>query len=615
MSEQPKQRSGPPSRLLRAWKKWRRYVQTAGQLAPYLHGRRSAMALGLGLSLAFTSMRLLEPWPIKMIIDNVLLGKDLPGFLPGALDTPGQLRTPLLLVLVGAIVAIAFLRGLFYYRRRLLLARLGIEVSSNLRLDLYRHVQHLSLSFHDRRRTGDLIVRLTSDIRMLRQAFISLPLEVTEGILLMLGMGVVMLVMDWQLALLALFLLPIVAVLVRRYQRPMRKAIRKQREREGQLATMAAESLGAIRVVQGFRREKDEVKRFGGASRRDVRSGLKASRFEAKLRWSSELSVSLITALIILLAARRIVLESLTVGDLIVFISYLRIYARPLRQISRMTERMIRASAAGERVLRILQTESPVKDRPGAVKAPAFKGEIAFEGVTFSYTGRHAVLHDIDLRIRAGERVAIVGPTGAGKSTLVSLIPRFYDPTSGSVKIDGRDIREFTLDSLRRQISLVFQEPVLFATTIAENIAFGRPGATDEHIARAARRAKVDRIISKLPEGYETRIGERGVTLSGGQRQCIAIARAMIRNAPILLMDEITAGLDRKSADLVMRALRRLMRDRTVLVITHDPRNLEGMDRVIYLDRGRVAGEGPAPAPLVEIGADRTAEDSSVSGG
>jgi ATP-binding cassette subfamily B protein len=573
------------------------------------------MALGLGLSLAFTAMRLLEPWPIKMIIDNVLLGKDLPGFLPGALDTPGQLRMPLLLVLVGGIVAIAFLRGLLYYRRRLLLARLGIEVSSNLRLDLYRHVQHLSLSFHDRRRTGDLIVRLTSDIRMLRQAFISLPLELTEGILLMLGMGVVLLVMDWQLALLALFLMPIVAVLVRHYQRPMRKAIRKQREREGQLATMAAESLGAIRVVQGFRREKDEIKRFGGASRRDVRSGLKASRFEAKLRWSSELSVSLITALIILLAARRIVLESLSVGDLIVFISYLRIYARPLRQISRMTERMIRAAAAGERVLRILQTDSPVKDRPGAVKAPAFKGEIAFEGVTFSYTGRHAVLLDVDLRIRAGERVAIVGPTGAGKSTLVSLIPRFYDPASGSVKIDGRDIREFTLDSLRRQISLVFQEPVLFATTIAENIAFGRPGATDEHIARAARRAKVDRIISKLPEGYETRIGERGVTLSGGQRQCIAIARAMIRNAPILLMDEITVGLDRKSADLVMRALRRLMRDRTVLVITHDPRNLEGMDRVIYLDRGRVTGEGPAPAPSVETGVDRTDEDSSASGG
>jgi ATP-binding cassette subfamily B protein len=571
------------------------------------------MGLGLFLSLAFTSMRLLEPWPIKMIIDNVLLGKDLPRFLPGALDTPGELRMPLLLVLVGGIVAIAFLRGLFYYRRRLLLARLGIEVSSKLRLDLYRHVQHLSLSFHDRRRTGDLIVRLTSDIRMLRQAFISLPLELTEGILLMLGMAVVMLAMDWQLALLALFMMPIVAVLVRRYQRPMRRAIRKQREREGQLATMAAESLGAIRVVQGFRREKDEIKRFGGASRRDVRSGLKASRFEAKLRWSSELSVSLITALIILLAARRIVLESLTVGDLIVFVSYLRIFARPLRQISRMTERMIRASAAGERVLRILQTESLVENRPGAEPAPAFRGEIAFEGVTFSYTGRHAVLHDVDLRIRAGERVAVVGPTGAGKSTLVSLVPRFYDPARGSVKIDGRDIREFTLDSLRRQISIVFQEPVLFATTIAENIAFGRPGATAEHIAKAARRAKVDRIIAKLPEGYETRIGERGVTLSGGQRQCIAIARAMIRNAPILLMDELTAGLDRKSADLVMGALRRLMKDRTVLVITHDPRNLEGMDRVIYLDRGRVVGEGPAPP--VEDGTERAPRDSSAGGG
>ena len=591
-----------PNRLRRAWNKWRKYRRTAGRLASYLDGRRPAMLLGLVLSLLFTLMQLLEPWPIKMIIDNVLLGRPLPEFLPDPGGSGGD-RMPLLWILVSGIVAIAFLRGLFYYRRRLLLARLGIEVSADLRIDLYRHIQHLSLNFHDRRHTGDLIVRLTSDIRMLRQAFITLPLELVESVLLMLGMAVVLLVMDWQLALLAMTLMPIVAVFVRRYQPPMRRAIRKQREREGHLATMASESLGAIRVVQGFRGEKREIKRFGGASRRDVRSGLKASRFEAKLKWSAELSVALITAIIVLLASWRILQGSHSVGDLIVFVAYLRVFARPLRRVSRLTERMVRASAAGERVLRIMQTESQVTDLPDAVVAPRFRGEITWDGVTFAYDGRNPVLREVDLTIRAGERVAIVGATGAGKSTLVSLIPRFYDPLEGALKIDGRDIREFTLDSLRRQISIVFQEPVLFATSIAENIAYGRPGASIEQIQKAARRARVDRIISKLPDGYETRLGERGLTLSGGQRQCIAIARAMIRNAPILILDELTVGLDGKSARYVMEAVRRLMKDRTVLLITHDPRNLEGMDRVLYLDKGRLVRESEGTAgPDEQIG-------------
>ncbi len=436
---------------------------------------------------------------------------------------------------------------------------------------------------------------------MLRQAFVTLPLELTEGILLMSGMAVVMFIMDWQLALLALTLMPAVAMMVRHYRRPMRQAIRKQREREGQLASLAAESLGAIRVVQGFRRERYEVRRFGGANRKDVRSGIKASRYEAKLRWSAQLSISVITALIVLLASRRILAGALSVGDMIVFVSYLRVYTRPLQRVSRITERMIRATAAGERVLRILQTESHVKESPAAEAAPRFQGEITFDDVTFSYGNKRPVLHQISLRIHAGERVAIVGSTGAGKSTLVSLVPRFYDPGHGSVNIDGRDIRSFSLDSLRKQIAVVFQEPVLFATSIAENIAYGKPGADIEDIVKAARRARVDRIIARLPDGYDTVIGERGATLSGGQRQCIAIARAMIRNAPILILDELTVGLDGKSAEMVMRALRRLMRNRTVLMITHDPRNLEGVDRVITIENGRVVNdrrstEDPTPA-------------------
>lgn len=554
------------------------------------------MALAGVLSLLYAGLRLLEPWPIKMIIDQVILRADVPEFLPEALSQPGQTRWSLLFLLAGAIVVLALLRGLIYYRHRILLAFLGIQITSELRLDLYRHLQHLSLTYHDRRRTGDLIVRLTSDIRMLRQAFLSLPLELIQSFLLMTGMGAVMLFMDWKLALPALALLPIVALLVRSYQRPMRQAIRKQREREGHLASLATETLGAIKMVQGFRGEKYEVRRFGGANRKDMRSGLKASRLEAKLKWSAELSVSIITALIILLATRQILLSDFSVGDLVVFLSYLRSFTRPLQRVSRITERMIRATAAGERVLAVLRTESPVKEKKDAVKVGRLRGEIEFDNVTFSYGSRRPVLHDISLRIRAGERVAIVGPTGVGKSTLASLLPRFYDPTHGTIRIDGHDLRDLTLPSLRRQISLVFQEPLLLATTIAENIAYGKPNATKDEIVKAARRARVHRIIERLPEGYDTLVGENGKLLSGGQRQCIAIARAMIRNAPILILDEPTVGLDEEAATRVRRGLQRLMRDRTVILITHDLRELDQLDRVVTLKDGRLVQQEPSPA-------------------
>jgi ABC-type multidrug transport system fused ATPase/permease subunit len=578
------------------WNKWSRFVEVGSRLGSYLRHRRRSMTVALALSLAFTATRLLEPWPMKLVIDWVLLGQPLPDSLASIPGVSQGSRMTLLYALAGAIIALAMLRGLVYLRHRLIVARLGIEVSAELRLDLYQHIQGLSLNFHDRRRTGDLIVRLTSDIRMLRAAFLSLPLELVESVLLMAGMTAVMLAMDWKLALLALALLPLVALLVRRYQRPMRQAIRKQREREGHLASLASEALGAIRVVQGFRRERQEVRRFGGANRRDMRSGMKASRYEAKLRWAADLAVSAVTAFILLLAARRILAGALSVGDLVVFVSYLRVFARPLRRVSRTTERMIRATAAGERVLRILETPASVTDAPDAVSAPRFRGEVELRGVCFSYGGKGSVLQNVDLSIRAGERVAIVGPTGAGKSTLVSLLPRLYDPAAGEVRVDGLDIRKLTLDSLRRQIAIVFQEPVLFATTVAENIGYGKPGADREAVVRAARRARVDRVIERLPDGYDTVLGERGGTLSGGQRQCVAIARAMVRNASILILDEPTTGLDARSAARVNRALSRLMRGRTVLMITHDPRNLEGVDRVVRLKHGVVVADGPPDA-------------------
>lgn len=573
------------------WQKWRASVAVFARFAPYLRSRIGPMGFAFLAALGFAAMRIVEPWPIKLVIDNVLLGYPLAWSPWPELFESERGPYWLLCGLAAAILVFAFARGFFYYRQQLLSAQIGIAIAADMRLDLYSHIQHLSLTYHDRRRTGDTIVRLTSDIRLLRQALVKVPLELLQAVLVIIGMAVVMFIMDWQLALLAFALVPVLALMVRRYRRPMAKAAREQRKREGDLATMASEALGAIKVVQGFRREKDEVKRFGGANKKSRRSEVKMARYEAKLRWSTELAVAVATSAIVLLASWRILETALSPGDLIVFISYLRIYARPMRRVSGVTRQLTRATAAGERILEVLATEPAVKDRPDAIKAPRFRGDIVFDNVSFAYRNREMVLSGIDLQIAPGEHIAVVGPTGSGKSSLMSLISRFYDPTEGEIRIDGEDIRNYTLSSLRGQVSFVFQEPVLFATTVAENIAYGKPGASMDEIVEAARRAGIDSVISRLSDGYDTVLGERGGTLSGGQRQCVTIARAIIRNSPIVIMDELTTGLDAESSALVLKALDGLMEGRTVLTISHDLNSVRNADRVVVLSQGCVAEE------------------------
>lgn len=560
------------------------------RLTPYLRGRTMAGGAALLSTIAFMLLRLLEPWPLKIILDSVLLGMPLPApiaFIEGW-NVPGGVLT----VLVGSMIGIALLAGFCYYWQNVLSAHLGQQVVAGLRLDLYSHLQRLDFAFHDRRRTGDLLVRLVGDVRLLRDALVRIPLELTENALLLFGMAAVMFFMDWQLALLALAVLPLLALLVRRYRRPMKAAIRRQRKQEGDLATIASESLGAIRMVQGFGLEKQEIKRFGSSNRRDLKEGVKAARLEAKLRWASDLAVGVITAVVIAVAARRIIAGALLPGDLIVFMVYLRAFARPLRRVSRTTERIARTTTAGERIFELFDTEAVVRDRPDAVAVKRLRGEITFDNAGLRHGRAPWALRGIDLHIAAGERVGIVGPTGAGKSSLVGLVPRFYDATEGRVTVDGHDVRSLTLASLRRQVALVFQEPVLLATTVAENIAGGRPGATRVEIVDAARRAGIHDIVESLPQGYDTELGERGGTLSGGQRQCIAIARAMLRDAPIVILDEPTTGLDQRSAALVLGALHALVRDRTVLMISHDLHRLRDVDRILVIEKGRLVQEG-----------------------
>jgi ABC-type multidrug transport system fused ATPase/permease subunit len=588
-------------RVRKGWRKrlgqWSKWGRMAVRLSPYVRKRKGRLALALACGLGYTLVGLLEPWTMKIILDNVILDRPLPSYLARVLAPLSQSRLALLNVMIAAMVVLAASRGVFYYYQKLLTARVGQQATADMRLELYRHLQRLSFAFHDRRRTGDLLARLTSDIRFLRDIFISLPLTIVSELMLVTGMVVVMFVMDWSLTLLALLVLPGLAVMLRLYQGPMRKAVRRQRDREGDIATIASEVLGAIKVVQGFRREEYEVDRFNVENKRSLRTGLKAARLEAKLRWYAEVTVAIVTALVIGVAARRVLVGALSPGDIIVFARYLRTFNRPLRRVSRMAERAARGAAAGERVLEMLEIVPDVRDLPGAVSPPRFKGRIAFEGVSL-VRRRRPVLEHVDLEIEPGERVGIVGPTGAGKSTLVSLIPRFYEPSGGRVTIDGQDVREFTLASLREHISFVFQEPILFATTVAENIGYGRPGATREDIVRAAEQAGIHDIISALPDGYDTVIGERGGTLSGGERQCVTIARAIIKDAPIVILDEPTTGLDGWSAAMVVEALKRLMEGRTVVLISHQLGNIRGVDRVIVVDRGRVVDEGTHSALL-----------------
>lgn len=575
----------------RRWRQWSDWTHMAVRLSPYIRKRKGRLGLALACGVGYTLTGLLEPWTMKLILDNVILGQPLPNVLARTFPPIAGNRFLLLNVMVGAIIALATARGLFYYYQKLLTARVGQQATAEIRLELYRHIQRLSLTFHNRRRTGDILARLTSDIRFLRDVFISLPLTIVSELMLIVGMIVVMFLMDWSLTLLALMVLPGLAVMLRAYQGPMRKAVRRQREREGDIATIASEVLGAIKVVQGFRREEYEADRFNVENKRSLRTGLKAARLEAKLRWSAEIAVAVVTALVIGVAARRVLAGSLTPGDIIVFVRYLKTFNRPLRRVSRMAERAARGATAAERVLEMMNLEPAVRDLPGARRAPRFEGQIVFDGVSLAHR-RRQVLSDIDLRIEPGERVGIVGPTGAGKSSLIALIPRFYDPATGRVLIDGRDVREFKLATLRDQVSVVFQEPILFATSIAENIGYGNPSADEVDIVRAAERAGIDHVINSLPDGYDTVIGERGCTLSGGERQCVAIARAIIKDAPIVILDEPTAGLDSWSAALVVQAIRQLMDARTVIMISHDLRNLRDVERVIVIDGGRIVDEG-----------------------
>lgn len=535
---------------------------------------------------------LLEPWPLKIVFDYVFGSKPMPEWLAGVVGWLGHDKFAALNFAVLAVLAIAALGALSSYFENYLTTTVGQWVMHDLRRVVYQHIQRLSLSFHDQKRTGDLISRVTSDIDAIQSLVSNVLLGILVNILTLLGMIAVMFYLSWQFTLIALLVAPALFLVVFRFTRRIKKAARAMRRKEGQVVSVLEEVLSSIRVVKAFAREDYEQKRFERESRESVEMTLQARNIKAKLAPLVEIIVAAGTCLVLWYGARLVMAGDLTPGALLVFLLYLGKMYKPMRELSKMTDTISKATVGWERIREVLETESQVGNVKGARQAPRFQGRIEFDHVSFSYDGNREVLDDVSLQIEPGQLAALVGPTGGGKTTLVSMLPRFYEFTSGQIRIDGQDIRRFKIKSLRQQISFVLQESLLFRAPVWENIAYGKPEATREEIERAAKLAFAHDFIEEMAEGYDTMIGERGVTLSGGQRQRITIARAIIRQAPILVMDEPSSGLDPAAEQVVFEALSNLMAGRTSIVIAHRLATVRQADIIFVVDEGRIVERG-----------------------
>ena len=531
---------------------------------------------------------LLEPWPLKVIFDFVLGGKTVPAWLaPWVGDAPLQVLD----AAAVAVVAIATVSAVSTYTEKYCSSTVGKRVGYELRHRLYHHVQRLSLSFYEKRQTGDMVVRLTSDIDA-AEDFVASILQITLDLITIIGMTAVMFYLDWRFSLIGLSVSPVLFVMVYRYTRRIKAAARDVKAKESALASVVQEAMVSARVVKTFAAEDLEEQRLDEESRASVAVSLKARSLKARLAPMVDVIVAVGTCLVLWYGVRLVLLGTLTAGSLLVFVIYLGKMYKPMKNLAKMSDTLSKAAISFERIRDVLGIESQIHDQPNAVAAPRFSGRIEFADVEFGFGPDQTVLSGLNMTVVAGQRVAIVGPTGSGKSTLLCLIPRLYDPRRGRVMIDGRDIRDYKLQSLRRQISFVLQDTLLFRATVADNIAYGRPDATEEQIKRAARLARADEFIARLPDGYQTMLGERGETLSGGQRQRIAIARALIRDSPILLLDEPSAALDAESEEAIFEGLNTLTAGRTSITIAHRLATVRNADRIFVLDDGRIIESG-----------------------
>ena len=567
-----------------------------------LIARERKLLIGASIALvAEVFMRLAEPWPLALVLDRVIVTG--PDRAPTGVAPLDALEAGQLLFVAGVVLlVVTALRAAMAYLSTVALALAGNRVLTIIRADVFEHLQRLHLTWHAKARGGDLVNRLTADMGRLRDVAVTAALPLLVSCLTLVGMVGVMFFINWELALISLAGFPILALLLFLRGRTIRTAARRQRKREGAVASMVGEGLGAIKVVQALSLEERLGRQFSSQNDATLTEGARVARLSAGLERRVDLLVGVGTAIVLYYGARQVLGGEMTAGELVVFMLYLRTAFKPMRDLAKYTGRLSQAAASGERVIEILDTTPEIQDLPGAIEAPAFAGHVQLDGVTFAYEPGHPVLRNFALEAAPGQKVALVGPSGAGKSTLASLLLRLYEPQAGSVRIDGRDVREYTLASLRGQIGIVLQESVLFGVSVRENIAYGSPEASDADVEAAAQLANAHDFIEALPEGYDTVLGERGATLSGGQRQRVAIARAAVRRAPILLLDEPSTGLDEANARAVTGALERLAEGSTTFVIAHDLRTVEDADEILFLEHGRVVERGTHPELMARDG-------------
>ncbi|MHB8645551.1 MAG: ABC transporter ATP-binding protein [Thermomicrobiales bacterium] len=534
-----------------------------------------------------------RPWPLKIVIDRVLSNKPtrVP-FLGGWLNHASATPMHILYGACAATLVIATGTGLLTYAFTRTLGEVSQQFVFTLRSEMFAHLQRLSLRFHDRQRTGDLLTRLTSDTQAIQDVIANGVILLVSNACLLAGMLVLMFWLNWQFALAALSGAPFLFWAVFRSTRRVKVAARRARASDGLLSSVAQETLTGIRLVQGLAQEGRQDERFQVQGAKSLHAYLEGIRDQARTAPLIDVLAAVGLVIVMWYGARQVLAGAITTGDMVVFFAYVTNLYSPMKALARLSYALNKAAVGAERIGDVLHARTEVADRADARPAPPLRGDIEFCQVSFGYRMGQPVLSDINLQIAPGERVAIVGTTGAGKSTLASLIPRLYDPRAGIVYMDGRDIRTLRIRSLRSQISLVLQDALLFSGTIRDNIAFGRPDATDAAIVAAAITANAHDFIRELPDGYETLVAERGTTLSGGQKQRIAIARAVLRDAPILILDEPTSGLDVASERAVIDALEQAAAGRTTLMITHRLATVRFADRIVVLDNGRIVEEG-----------------------
>jgi ATP-binding cassette subfamily B protein len=558
-----------------------------------LRPHAASLSLGFLAVLGEAIANLLQPWPLKIVLDEVFkknpAKSNLPQFIHQYFGTDKLVMIKFACI---AVVVIAILDAISTYSEKYLTTSVGQWVTYDLRRALYAHIQRLSLAFHDQKRTGDLISRVTSDVDDIQSFITSGLLSSIINVLTLVGMVAVMFWINWRFTLIALSVAPALFAVVYTYTRRIKKATRKVRKKESEVFSVVEEVLSSIRVVKAFARERYEQERLEEASLAEVESALKARSLKAKLTPLVDIIVAIGTCLVLWFGARLTLTGALSVGSMVLFIQYLSKMYKPMQELSKMTDTYSKAAVGYERIQEIMQTNNEVRDLKGARPVGRIKGKVEFDDVSFSYTPDQPIIRDMSFSIEPGQVAAVVGPTGVGKTTIISLVARFYDPVSGAVKIDGTDIRQFRQQSLRQHISYVLQDNVLFHGSIWQNIAYGKPEATEKEIKRAAELANAMEFIAKLPEGLDTIVGERGMTLSGGQRQRIAIARAIIRNTPILLLDEPTSGLDAASEKLVFEALDRLMKGKTTIVIAHRLSTVRDADVIFVINEGAIVEKG-----------------------